>query len=133
MPDLSPTDQMTHLAALADVDPEAMRDYEYELDQAITYGDTEMPELRCKAVGPTGGECCRDGGHLDGAYPMRVHVTFANDRYEDWPVGWRPAGERIKAILDPSFGRHVSGTPDYVAGFHAALTLVRDTLATQGR
>lgn len=105
--DLLPQDKLAHFAALLDAE-----------------GGEEDGEPQCRAYGPTG-ECCRVLGHLDGAWPINKHVTFDNDHYEDWSVGWRSAQDRIKTIMDQSFGRHVKGNADYNEGFQTCLDLVR--------
>lgn len=124
MTDLDPTtlsahDLTAYLAALADTDP-----------NADTWGDNDKPQ--CGAWGPHG-ECHRKAGHLDGAWAINLHVTFDRDHYDDWPVGWRSSENRMKTVLDPTFGQHVlDGTAvvsdDFRAGFKAALDLMRGVL-----
>lgn len=121
---LTPQQMTAHLAALADADP------------AADWHDEEWEEPRrryCWANGPYG-ECVRAAGHLDCEdWPIDKHVTFDRDHYDDWPVGWRSPNERVKTVVDPSFGQSVlDGTAqvsdDFRNGFAAALHLVRGVL-----
>lgn len=89
------------------------------------WGDTRLP--RCEAAGPHG-DCHRERGHQDGAWPAMRHVTFDRGHYDDWPVGWTAPEERLATVLHSSFGRHVGGSEDFQAGFAAALSLVRSVL-----
>lgn len=107
-----------HLAALADADEDP--DWEYD-----PYYPDDLP--KCGASGP-GGECYRQAGHLDDAYPIAVHVSFDFDHYREWPVGWTSPEARLKAVLDPSFGSQMGGTDDFRNGAKAALALVRNVL-----
>jgi len=68
------------------------------LADASTDADA-IEEDKCAAWGPQHGECCRDRGHKDGAWDQGLHVTYDNDHYQSWPVGWRPLGYWAKAVV----------------------------------
>jgi hypothetical protein len=72
-------------------DPAALADASTDAD--------DIEEDKCGAWGPHNGECCRDRGHKDGAWDQRLHVTYDNDHYQPWPVGWRPLGHWAKAVV----------------------------------
>lgn len=103
---------------------------------------------RCGALGP-GGECGRPIGHTDyypgTAHQQDFHYSYDTDRYCRWPVGWESEADIISRILDPDFGTDpvasllesievldeagtASVSSDFVAGWNAALDLVRTQL-----
>lgn len=87
----------------------------------------EREDYRCEAYGP-GGECCRDLGHTDTSYRQGIHVSYDTDHYKDWPIGWRSPEDRLRMVQDPNFASWISGSEDFMEGFHSALNLVRHAL-----
>lgn len=126
--ELSPTDKTLFLLALDDANIS-----EEQRQQVIYYGpgikddpwSTEA--IQCEAYGPAG-ECCREAGHLDGAWPIGVHVSFDSDHYGDWRVGTISLAEARKRLLSSGLPAPAESSEEFQAGFTAAIAQVQAIL-----